>query len=251
MSKSSTKVFIAVLILGLLLAYYFLVLVPRRAASDFIIAYEEYKIANTSFTVPLYSNLNLGAENLGRETAVDLANNNMKLAINWNDDYDPLVQSRRAYRIQLAEKVIEDDNGIIKLISQNDKPQTDCEKAQLALNTAAASLKNSELRKCATEICDYVLKSHNSLVSYKQALLEKSKLISDMMNSIIEDNGKRGKLSSFLIQNRDKINKLNEVIDKANTDYEEETRKIETTYARFEGLAGIKEKTDNENKSQL
>jgi len=237
MSKSSTKVVMAVLILVLLTGYYFLVFIPHRdkqAAKDFISVYEKYEKTNSALIVPLFAS-NLGGEGLGKKTLVDDANDKFGWAINSASDTPQA-------RVNFAVAAIAAINKIIIEIDRSDKPQIDCEEAILTLNTAAASLKNSEMRKYATEICDLALERHNNLISYKQSLLEKRKLCLEAMYTIADGNGQSITLSSLLMKNTDRINKLNEMINKTNTDYGEQTSKIATIYARFKGLAGIQDK---------
>lgn len=145
-------------------------------------------------------------------------------------------------RLELAEKATSSNNSLITYLKETYEPEGKANDALIELNRNAASIKDNELREYAIEIADICKNNLDNVNDYRATILEKREMVADLLQNIIDENGKTNGFNHFLTQeeNQIKIQNQNIALENLPEKFNEISNKRETTFARFEGLAEIK-----------
>ena len=235
MNMENIKKYKGAIILVLVIAvggFFFVSHNNSKAIADFATSYKNFDKATQDFSVPvLVANLD-GSPNLDK----------------FDKIYSQITASLKntapnGDRLELAKEAISVNNEIIDYLNNTDTLEGKAGDMLRELNTKASAIKDEELRSKAIEIADLSGKELDNLSAYKRAIWDKRDITNKLLQNVVDDNGGPSGFINFLSQknNQTKITSQNTDLDRLSKEFGDLINNRTTAYARFQGLAGIKD----------
>ena len=204
----------------------------NKTLADFATSYKKFDKAISDFSVPVF------VSNIEGNKILD----------QFNTIYTQITASMQdtrpnGDRLALTNEAISLNSNLLDYLNKTDDLESKAGDALIELNTKAAAIKNIELRSKALEIADLSGKELDNLSAYKRAVWDKKDITNKLLQNIVDDNGGLNGFIKFLTQkdNQTKIQSQNADLDRLTKEFGTLINNRTTAYARFQGLAGIKD----------